>query len=91
MRKVSKTDQEKREIEESERTDRRKGGFELMKVRDRGYFTMSNGVGILWHTDRELDEGEARRYIKDGSFVLNIEGKEAVFDKEEFMRYLRWV
>lgn len=91
MRKVTKTEQEKQEIEAAERTNRRKGGFDLMKVRDRGYFRMSNGVGIMWHSDTELSDYEARRYVPDGMFVLNIEGKEAIFDKEEFMRYLRWV
>ena len=91
MRSVTKTDQEKAEIEASERSDGRNGGLALGKVRDRGYYRMSNGVGIVWHSDRELQEGEARRIIPDGKFVLNIEGKEALFDKEEFMRWLRWV
>jgi len=91
MRNIAKTEQEKAEIEAAERADRRSGGFELMKVRDRGYFRMSNGVGIMWHSDEPLKDGEARRYVPDGMFVLNINGKEALFDKEEFMRYLRWV
>lgn len=91
MRRVTKTEQEKAEIEASERNDRRKGGFELMKVRDGGFFRLSNGVGILWHSDSPLEEGVARRYVPDGMFILDISGKEAIFDKEEFMRYLRWV
>jgi len=91
MRRTTKTEQERAEIEASERTDRRKGGFDLMKVRDRGWWRMSNGLGMVWHTNSEPAEYEARRSVPDGMFLLQIGREEVVCDKEEFMRWLRWV
>ena len=90
MRKVTQSEQERKEIEAAERAEKRSHGFELMAVRDRGWFKLSNGVGIMWHSDEPLADWEARRYVPDGMFLLNFDGKEAIFDKEEFMRYLRW-
>lgn len=90
MRKILKTDQERAEIDASERNDRRKTGFDLMKVRDRGWWRMTNGAGIIWHTDTNAVEYEARRAIPDGMFLLQIGKEEVMFDKEEFMRWLRW-
>jgi len=91
MRYANKTEQEKAEIAAAERADKRKHGFSLMAVRDRGWFKLSNGVGIIWHSEAPLEDYEARRYVPDGMFILKIGNEEAVFDKEEFMRYLRWV
>lgn len=108
MRRVTKTEQEKAEIEASERTDRRRGGFELMGVRDRGWgrikdYAGSREVVMEWHSDAPLEDGVLRTYVPDGKFLIRIpsryykghpkyeKGQVLAFDKEEFMRWLRWV
>jgi len=108
MRHAPKSDQEKLEIEAAERTDRRKAGFDLMKVRDRGSGSVRDHSGsevrIYWHVnDDELEEGEVRWNVPDGMFILETssryyeghpkytKGVTLVFDKEEFMKWLRWV
>lgn len=95
MRKAPKSEIEKAEIEASERVDRRKIGFDLMKVRDSGGYIMSNGARMNWSVPRPIfpDEGiwVYPRYIPDGYFTLSFGDKELLFEKEEFMRYLRWV
>jgi hypothetical protein len=98
MRRATKTEQEKLEIDAAERTDRRKIGFDLMKVRDSGGYVLSNGVKMNWSVPVPEIDGLADdeifvfpRNIPDGYFSLTFGGKELFFEKEEFMRYLRWV
>lgn len=90
MRQVNKTSQQKLEIEAAERTERRKGGFEYMGVRDRGWGKLRNGVIIHWHTDAPLEEGVSRKRIPDNHFLLTDQGKSTLFDAEEFRQWLRW-
>jgi hypothetical protein len=90
MRKAPKSEQEIAEIEAAERQDRRKGGFGLMAIRDRGWGRMSNGTVMVWHVDRE-DDGTLRHDVPDDHFMLIIDGKEKMFEAEEFRRWLRWV
>jgi len=89
MRKAPKSEQEKAEIEAAERKDRRKGGFGLMAIRDRGWGRMNNGTIMVWHVDNE--EAEAKHDVPDDHFLLIIDGKEKLFEAEEFRRWLRWV
>lgn len=94
MRKAPKSEQEKLEIEAAERTDRRKGGFELGKVRDRGWGTLHDITGrevvMLWHPVERLP-GLAYDKVPDNHFGLVIDGKKVIFEAEEFRRLLRWV
>lgn len=78
------------ELAANDRKEKRKTGFDMMPIRDRGYKTLSNGVSILWPTDREPAPYEAKKHIDDGTFVLVIDGKEVLFDTDEFRQQLRW-
>jgi hypothetical protein len=91
MRSSPKSEKEKQEIEASERRERRKGGYDLMHVRDRGWGKLDNGVVMSWHVEPEKRyEGITYSGIPDGYFVLHTGKDSHVFDKEDFMRWLRW-
>lgn len=73
----------------------RKGGLNGMKLRDQGSAKLSNGAMIMWPVQKPefSDIGGPYVYpraIQEGTFVLKIDGKEHVFDTEEFQRWLRW-
>ena len=88
--KISSEDAMAAEIAANEQKENRKAGFQKMHERDRGYERMSNGVSILWPTNREPAEYEALRNIEPGTFVLVVDGKEVLFDTDEFRQHLRW-
>lgn len=90
MRKSTLDPQEVLERDEFERTQYRKAGLDLMPVRDKGAAKLSNGVIIAWHTDRPLDDGEARGYVPDGHFTLTMNNRTLLFNVEEFNKYTRW-
>ncbi len=95
MRQVTKTEQEKAEIEAAERKDFRKGGFDIMHDRDRSWGRIRNYEGgevvMEWHVDSPLEEGVPRNNLPDGMFRLIANGQSIIMEKEEFMRLLRWV
>lgn len=78
------------EVAAADRKEKRETGFSMMHVRDKGYERLSNGVSILWPTRREPAEYEAIKHVDDGTFVLVVDGKEIVFDTDEFRQSLRW-
>ena len=93
MRKEKLTSDEILEAEKAkdDRLESRSRGYKKMSERDRGWARLSNGVSILWATAREAEPGEALRRIPEGMFVLDVKGKETLFDGEEFRKWLRWV
>lgn len=89
--KISASDMEKRDLLEYERSHKRNRVYkELIPEKDKGWVRLSNGVVFLWHTDRELAEGELRDHVPSGSFVLAIDSKKYAFDLDEFRKWLRW-
>lgn len=78
------------ELAANDRKEKRKTGFDMMPIRDRGYKRLSNGVTILWPTDRELEDGETITRVPDGKFVLIVDGEYIPFDTDEFRQQLRW-
>lgn len=78
------------ELAANERREKRQTGFDMMPIRDRGYKRLSNGVTILWPTDRKPRDGEAITRVPDGNFVLIVDGKGILFDTDEFRQQLRW-
>ncbi len=90
MRKAPKSEQEKAEIEAAERQDRRKDGFGLMAIRDRGWGRMSNGVVMVWPVNDPVDKTIVNG-VPDNHFLLDIKGNKYLFEAEEFRRFLRWV
>lgn len=76
------------EIEQAEHDSKqnRSNGLSLAEIRDRGWSKLSNGIMMEWHIDRPMEEGEVRRNIPEGFFVLD--GK--VYELDEFNRFLRW-
>lgn len=85
MRNTRLKPQEIAERDEMNRTERRKSGFDLMPIRDRGWAVLSNGVRVRWHTDKFDDYG-IRSTVPDGTF--EIDGK--LYNAEELMKFLRW-
>ena len=84
------------EIQEAEQlADKRRyhrgQGFKLMSVRDRGWQELSNGAYIEWPTDAPLKDYVPRRYIPAGHFVLTLGKESALFDADDFRKFLRWV
>jgi hypothetical protein len=95
MRSAPKSEQEKLEIEAAERTDRRKGAFKYMNIRDRGWGQINDlhnkrSAVMHWHVSVPLEEGVPRRQVPDGVFTLDVAGQVIAFDVEEFRKLLRW-
>lgn len=92
MRKTNLAPEEIAELDETKRKDFRKGGFELMKVRDRRYaklrarYGSARDVVMRWehNSDDHLFELQITPY---GSK----ETTKVVLDAEEFQKFLRWV
>ena len=84
--------QEIEEIEkaEADRKTSRRNGLSLASIRDRGWIRLNNGALLEWNVDRELEEGEARRIVPKGHFVLTDNNKSMLFNTEEFRKWLRW-
>lgn len=78
------------ELAANDRKESRATGFAKMHERDKGYEHLSNGVSIIWPTRREPAEYEALRRVPEGNFVLVVDGKDYLFDTDEFRQQLRW-
>lgn len=79
-------------------------GFNKMHERDQAVQVLSNGVTMLWHVPKHLNEAkdtididgkevEITTYppsIPEDSFALVMGGKKYLFDLEEFKTWLRW-
>lgn len=81
---------EKAEIAADKRRGDRVNGFSLMRDRDFGTHTLSNGVVMNWHVPKPTEGDYIYRYIPEDSFELVIDGKKTLFNTEEFQRWLRW-
>lgn len=81
---------EKAELAADQRRENRAGGFSLMKDRDYGTRTLSNGVTMNWHVPKPTEGDYVWRYIPADSFELVVDGKKILFNTEEFQRWLRW-
>lgn len=72
----------------------RNNGYSLMKDRDMGAVTLSNGISMLWHVPKpDFPEEGIHVYpknIPEDSFILKVGSEEIMFDTEEFRRWLRW-
>lgn len=92
MRKTKLSEEEVLAAEKAadDRKRNRANGFSLMNDRDRGFRTFDNGITMLWPTERELIPGEARTYVPSESFVLVVDGRNYLFDTEDFRKTLRW-
>jgi hypothetical protein len=93
--KISSEQALKAELEANERKEIRATGFEKMHERDKGYEYLSNGTVFAWHVDPKIQErylkaGELKKNIPKDSFVLVIDGKEILFNTDEFRQSLRW-
>lgn len=88
-----------------ERKQHRLAGFAKGKERDQYQKVLSNGVMMIWHVDKELNERTDEITMDDGrkvsittyppnipedKFALVIDGKEHYFDTDEFKKWLRW-
>lgn len=97
-RKSKLSAQEIAEIDETNRIQTRKTGFGLMSARDRGWDRVKSMSGhsshVLWHSNRPLQDYEARRDVPEGMFLLDvvIEGKThtLAYDVDEFRKAIRW-
>lgn len=87
---ISSKDALAAELAAAKRKETRATGFAKMHERDKGYHRLSNGVSILWPTTREPVELEALRQVPEGKFVLVVDGKDYLFDTDEFRQQLRW-
>lgn len=88
--KISSEDAYAAEVAAADRKEKRKTGFSMMSIRDKGYQRLSNGVIMLWPTDRELEDGETITRVPDGKFVLIVNGEYIPFDTDDFRQSLRW-
>jgi len=93
--KISSLDALKAEQEASKRKEIRATGFAKMHERDKGYERLSNGTVFAWHVDPKIQErylkaGELKKNIPEDSFVLVVDGKEILFNTDEFRQSLRW-
>lgn len=83
------------ELASNDRKEKRQTGFDMMHERDKGYERLSNGTVFAWHVDPKLQErylrpGELKKNIPEDSFVLVVDGKEILFNTDEFRQSLRW-
>ena len=79
------------EMAEDDRKKNRNNGFSLMDIRDRGWARLNNGIIIVWHTDKPLNNGEVRDYIPPGHFALHLDKEKYIFEADDFQKFLRWV
>lgn len=86
MRNTQLRPEEIAEMDATKQKETRAMGLDLMPVRDRGWGKLRNGTLVEWHTDRPLQELEARRYVPDGMVVID----NKLYDTEELRRFLRW-
>ena len=95
MRKSTLSEQEIAEFDDFQKKETRKGGLDLMPVRDRGAAKLSNGASVRWHTNNppkqvlDLDGKEmiiTSGTVPDGTFEVN----GVLFNAEELMKHLRW-
>lgn len=63
--------------------------FGLKKTRDAGYKHLRNYSSATNSATVAWDFNEAA--TRDGMFKLSVNGKDYIFNKEEFMRALRWI
>lgn len=94
MRKSTLSAQEIAELDEMKRKQTRQSGLSLMPIRDRGQAPLKNYAGgkvtAYWNTHRELQDGEARREVPDGMFLIDANGTTLAFNAEELKGLLRW-
>ena len=96
MRKSTLSEQEIAEFDEFQKKETRRGGLDLIPVRDRGVAKMSNGITVYWnHPKRENEPVNgvtvySTPKVADGEFGIAVDGKLIVFNSEELMKHLRW-
>ena len=76
-----------------DRKQSRKLGFNKMLERDSVMHRLSNGVMMLWSVDPKqvkLQAGGTWPNIPEDKFMLVIDGKEHLFDTDEFSKWIRW-
>lgn len=80
------------EMAADDRRRNRNDGFSMAAIRDRGWVHLENGFMMRWNAPTiELEEGEFQdNPIPKGYFLLNFQGKNQLFDAEEFRKWLRW-
>lgn len=82
------------EIAADERRRTRKMGFDKMHERDQAWRRLSNGTTMLWHVPKDRHPigllGPVMPNVPEDKFALVINGKEILFDTEEFRKWLRW-
>lgn len=88
--KISASDMEARELSEYNRRHKRDRAFDTMKIRDRGWVRLSNGVILHWPVTNPPEELVPRQVVPEGTFMLSIGDQTAVFDLDEFRMWLRW-
>ena len=76
-----------------DRRQSRKAGFDKMLERDSVMHRLSNGAMMLWSVDPKqvkLQAGGTWPNIPEDKFMLVIDGKEHLFDTDEFKKWIRW-
>jgi hypothetical protein len=79
-----------------DRQKSRKRGYGLMTTRDQGQVVLTNGVKMYWPVPRQEPPPGYKgvwvypRAIPENQFILDVDGKEIIFDAEEFRKWLRW-
>lgn len=92
MRKSTLSAAEIAEMDEMKTKEFRQGGLDLMPIRDAGGARLRNGTVVEWAVaPNRRKEGALYPNIPDGCFILTIDGKKALFNGEEFRKFLRWV
>lgn len=89
MRQTTLSAGEVAEMDETKNREQRSSGFALMGSRDSGAVKLSNGILMNWHVSKP-DTRYPYRRIEPGTFILRINGKDHVFDADEFGKFLRW-
>jgi hypothetical protein len=95
MRKSTLTQEEIFAAEKAadDRRQSRNQGFIKMYERDSVMRHLSNGTTMLWHVDPKqvkMPPGGVWPNIPEDSFMLIVDGKEHLFNLEEFRKWLRW-
>lgn len=96
MRQSTYSQAEVADLDEFKRKETRKGGLDLIPVRDRGVARLSNGTTVYWHhpkRETETVNGVSmviNPKVPDNHFGIEIDGKLVIFNAEELMKHLRW-
>lgn len=96
MRQTTYSEQEVADLNEFNRQQTRKGGLDLIPVRDRGVAKLSNGATVYWHhPKRETEEVNGvsmviTAKVPDNHFGIVVDDKMITFNAEELRKYLRW-